>query len=208
MSDSTHQDPNRSLPDGIPAPPPPKPNIIDPSKSGPTYAFGTTEVKKGRGKTERTHPTDPYEPLKKRKGCGGCCGCLGGSLLLVVVLFIGVVAAVTYYGPGRFVKDGYTVVNLANTDGRVTTAPTEPTVYIGTFINYNVGVTEVPIAIIGQEVIISGTFLKEVSLTGSKVTALANSSFAGDLEVFAAEFFDKGISLTGELKGRVMRSLQ
>lgn len=208
MSDPTSQDPNSNLPDGIPAPPPPRPHIIDTANSGPTYAFGTTETKAGKKKKERTHPTDPYEPLKKRRGCGGCCGCLGGSLLLIVILFIGLVAAVAYYGPGRFVKDGYTLVNLANTDGRVTTAPTEPTVYIGNFINYSAGVTEVPIAIIGQEVIISGTFLKDVSITGAKVTALANSSFAGDLEVFAADFTDKGITLTGELKGRVMRSLQ
>jgi len=208
MSDPTSQDPNGNLPDGIPAPPPPRPNIIDTAKSGPTYAFGATETKGGKGKKERSHPTDPYEPLKKKKGCGGCCGCLGGSLLLMAVLFIGLIAAVAYYGPGRFVKDGYTVVNLGNTEAKVTTAPTEPTAYIGKFITYSAGVTEVPIAIIGQEVIISGTFLKDVSLTGAKVTALPNSNFAGNLEVFAADFFDKGITLTGELKGRVMRSLQ
>ncbi|MEQ1839903.1 MAG: hypothetical protein ABL994_05810 [Verrucomicrobiales bacterium] len=128
--------------------------------------------------------------------------------MLIVILFIGLVAAVAYYGPGRFVKEGYAVVNLGTTESRVTTAPTEPTVYIGTIITYSAGVTDVPIAIIGQEVIIGGTFLKDVSVTGAKVTALANSSFAGNLEVFAADFYDKGITLTGELKGRVMRSLQ
>lgn len=208
MNDMNSQDPESGLPDGIPAPPPPRPHILDPKNAGPTYAFGTDDANRSKSRKERTHPTDPYEPLKKKKGCGGCCGCLGGSVVVLILLFIALVAAVAIYGPGRFVKEGYTVVNLGREEAIVTTAPTEPTIYIGEVVTYSAGVTEVPIAIIGREIIISGSFLDDVSVTGAKVTALPNANFAGDLEVFAAEFFDKGITLTGELKGRVMRSLQ
>ena len=208
MSDTTQPPPpppapRSNLPEGIPAPPPPRPDLKDLKHEGPTYG---TEKSSKKNKKERTHPTDPYEPLKK-KGCG-CCGCLGGSLVAVVILFIALIGAVAYFGPGRFVADGYTVVNLEETESTVSTAPDKPTLYIGRTVVYNAPVTSVPVAIVGQEITVSGDFLKEVSLTGAKVTGLSNARFAGNLEVYAAEFFDQGITLQGELTGRVMKSLQ
>ena len=163
--------------------------------------------KKGKKTKDRNHPTDPYEPLKKKKGCGCCCGCLGGSLLVLVLLFIALVGAVAYFGPGRFVSEGYKVVNLTERETIITTAPEEPTIYLGRLVTYNAPVTNVPVAIVAQEITVSGDFLKEVSLTGAKVTGLANARFSGNLEVIAGEFYDKGITLKGNLTGRVMRSL-
>ncbi|HQZ26562.1 MAG: hypothetical protein KBF76_16710 [Verrucomicrobiales bacterium] len=196
------------IPEGVPSPPPPRPpDIIDPRKAGPTYV---TKEDKGKGKKqkERTHPTDPYQPLKKKKGCGGCCGCLGGSLLAIILLFVGFSVAITYWGPGRFVQQGFKVVNLGEAEATITEAPSEPTFYIGRSLTYTVPKTEVPIAIAAQEIVISGDFLKEVSLTGVKVTALSTARFAENLEIYAMEFFDKGVTLKGDLTGRVMKSLQ
>ncbi len=206
MSDPTPSDPGHILPGGIPAPPPPRPHIKDPSKEAPTYGSSDESKKKKKSK-DRNHPTDPYQPLKRRKGCGGCCGCLGGSLLVLVVLFIALVVAVAYFGPGRFVAEGYKVVNLREAETIIDVAPEEPTIYLGRLVTYNAPVTNVPVAIVAQEIIVSGDFLKEVSLTGAKVTGLANARFALDLEVIAAEFYDKGIELKGNLTGRVMKSI-
>lgn len=195
--------PRSNLPDGIPAPPPPRPDLKDLKHEGPTYGAEKSSKKK---KKERTHPTDPYEPLKK-KGCG-CCGCLGGSLVAVVILLIALIGAVAYFGPGRFVVEGYTVVNLEGAEASVITAPDQPTLYIGQAVTYNAPVTSVPVAIVAREITVSGDFLKKVSLTGAKVTGLSNARFAENLEVYAGEFFDQGITLKGELTGRVMKSLQ
>lgn len=204
MSDPTSPDPEHSLPDGIPAPPPPRlPDLKVPDKAEPTYG-NTDNSKKTR---ERNHPTDPYEALKKKKGCGGCCGCLGGSLLVIVLLFIALVGTVAYFGPGRYITEGYKVVTLTEPETIISTAPEEPTIYLGQIVSYNATVTNVPLAIVAQEIIVSGDFQKEVSLTGAKVTGLANARFAQDLEVLAAEFYDKGITLKGNLTGRVMKNL-
>ena len=195
--------PRSDLPDGIPAPPPPRPDLKNIKHEGPTY-----DSEKSSKKTkEHNHPTDPYKALKKKSGCGGCCGCLGGSLLLLVVLFIALVGAVAYFGPGRYITEGYKVVTLTEPETIITTAPGEPTIYLGRLVTYNAPVTNFPVAIVAQEIIISGDFLKEVSLTGAKVTGLANARFAEDLEVIAGEFYDKGITLKGNLTGRVMKSL-
>jgi hypothetical protein len=195
------------IPDGIPAPPPPRPpDIIDPRNSGASYA-AKEESKKGKKKKERTHPTDPYEPLKKKNGCGGCCGCLGGSLLAVIVLFVVLTGVIAYWGPGRFVQQGYKVVNLSEADSTITTAPSEPTFYLGQTVTYTAPTTDVPIAIAAQEIVVSGDFMKEVSLTGVKVTGLSTARFAENLEIYAMEFYDKGLTLKGELTGRVMKSL-
>lgn len=203
MSDPYPPDPGNTLPGGIPAPPPPRPDIKDPVKAGPTYGTDDGSKKKRKSK-DRNHPTDPYEPLKKKRGC---CGCLGGSLLVVVILFIALVGAVAYFGPGRFISEGYTVVNLKESETIISTAPTEPTIYLGRIVTYNAPLTNVPVAIVAQEIIVSGDFLKEVSLTGAKVTGLASARFAQNLEVIATEFYDKGIVLNGNLTGRVMKSI-
>lgn len=203
MSDASTPPPPNDLPDGIPAPPPPRPDLKDLKHEGPTYGSEKSSKQK---KKERSHPTDPYEPLKKKKGCG-CCGCLGGSLVAVVLLFLALAGAAVYFGPGRFVSEGYTVVNLEGSEATVGTAPEVPTLYIGQAVTYEVPVTSVPVAIVGREIIVSGDFLKAVSLNGVKVTGLNTARFAENLEVYAAEFSDQGITLKGELTGRVMKSL-
>ena len=102
--------------------------------------------------------------------------------------------------------EGYTVVNLEAIGSTVSTAPVVPTLYIGQTVTYNAPVTSVPIAIVGQEITVSGEFLKEVSLTGVKVTGFATARFEEGLEVYAAEFYDQGITLKGNLTGQVMKN--
>lgn len=207
MTDPETPAPKNGTPDGVP--PPPKPNILDPSKSGPTYQNPEKSRMKKRKKQGRSHPTDAY-PTREKKGCKGCCGCLGGSLLLIVLLFVGLSLVVGYYGPGRFIaKEGYKVVALDEEEvATVGEAPTEPTFYVGTNIIYNAPQTTVPIAILGTEITITGDFLEDVSLTAIKVTAGPDARFDEDLEIYAAEFRDKGVELKGELGGRVMKSLE
>jgi len=186
---------------------PPPPNILDPSKAGPTY----TDLEKGKEKRKkkgRNHPTDPYKPMKK-KGCGGCCGCLGGAALLLLVLVVATAATIGFFGPGRLIiQEDYEVVALKDESTTISEAPDKPTYYIGNAVTYDVRETEVPIAIFGTEVTVSGTFLDDVNLSGAKVTATENSRFSGNLEVWATEFYDKGIVLTGDLNGRVMKSME
>lgn len=191
---------------GPPSDVPPPPNIIDPSKAGPTY----TDLEKGKEKRKkkgRNHPTDSYNPMKK-KGCGGCCGCLGGSAAVIVLVLVGVIGWFGFSGPGRFfMQDDFEKVALKDETTTISEAPENPTLYIGNSVIYDVRETEVPIAIIGTDVTVSGDFLEDVSLTGAKVTATEGSRFAGDLEVWGAEFYDKGLILNGELKGGVAKSL-
>lgn len=197
-------------PQEVPPPPPimPVPDIIDPRKEGPTYGKDKKAGRKRKKDQKRNHPLDPYEPLKKKKGCNGCCGCLGGTLVILTIAFLALVFVVGWFGPGRHVKDGYEVVNLSEAVSEITEAPTVPTCYIGQSITYSVPQTDTPIAIIGSEVVISGYFSGDVSLTGAKVFAKASTAIGGDLEVYAAEFTDEGITLKGELKGGVMKNLK
>lgn len=204
MSDPSPSDPKRGLPEGIPAPPPPRPDLKDVSETGPTYAVGK-ETKKRKGRRERNHPTDPYEPLPKKRGC---CGCLGGSLVFLVLLAAGVIAAAFFSGPGRFVREGYAVVNLDSTETEILEAPVRATLYVGKGeVRYLVPETPVPVAVIAREVVAGGDFLDAASFTAVKVTASEEARFAKDLEVFAAEFTDLGMTLKGELRGRVIRNL-
>ncbi len=207
MSDNEQSESASGMPDGIPAPPPPKPNVIDPSADQPTYG-GSKSADKKRKKGNR-HPTDPYEPLKKKNGCGGCCGCLVGSGVLVAILFVALIAAVYFVGPGRYIAtEGYEPVTFQDPATTISEAPDKPTMYIGNNITYNAPTTNVAIAILGAEITVDGDFTEDVSLTGAKVTGAATARFAKDLEVFAAEFYDKGLFLKGNLTGRVMKSLQ
>ncbi len=207
MSDNEDKESASGMPDGIPAPPPPKPNVIDPSADQPTYG-GSKSADKKKKKGQR-HPTDPYDPLKKKKGCGGCCGCLVGSAVLSVILLVALSAAVYFVGPGRYItKDGYEPVTLEEQLATISEAPDKPTMYIGNNITYNAPRTDVPIAIFGTTITVDGDFTENVSLTGVKVTGTATARFAKNLEVFAAEFYDEGIFLKGKLSGRVMKSLQ
>jgi len=205
MSDPTPNEPNPGLPSGIPAPPPPRPNIKDPRDAGPTY--GTDAKGKKKKKSERSHPTDLYPPLKKRGG-KGCCGCLAGLVALLLLILVAGAAVVGWYGPGRYVSEGYTVVNLEDADATIDAAPTEPTFYIATgTLHYAAPITNVPVAFVGRELTIEGDFLDVASITGVKVTVTEKSRFAKDLEVIAAEFTDLGMTLKGQLIGRVIKNL-
>ncbi len=207
MSDPNSPDPNRDLPPSVPAPPPPRPDLKDPRLAGATYGTQGAAGSKGKKKKQR-HPTDAYPPLKRRRGGCGCGGCLGGTLLVLALLFVAGVVALGYFGPGRFVKEGYKVVNLESAEAIVETAPTEPTFYLaqGT-LTWRVPVTTVPVALCAREIHIEGDFHDEASVTGLKVTATEKARFAKNLEVVAAEFTDLGITLKGELTGHVMKNL-
>ena len=208
MSDPTPNEPNPGMPSGIPAPPPPRPNIKDPREAGPTYGTDLKGKKKKKKKSERTHPTDVYPPLRKRRGCGGCCGCLGGFAALALLLLVAGAVVIGWYGPGRYVSEGYKVVNLESAEASVDAAPTEPTFYIAPGkLHYSAPVTNVPVAFVGRELTIEGDFLDAASITGVKVTVTKTSRFAKDLEVIAAEFTDLGMTLKGDLTGRVIKNL-
>lgn len=193
------------MPSGIPAPPPPRPpDLRDPREQGPTYGGKEKKRKKKRG--ERTHPTDPYPKLKKR---GGCCGCIGGLFVTVLLVVITLVVLVGYFGPGRFVNEGYKVVNLRDENTTIDTAPSEATLYIAIGkVNWNVPVTEVPVAVIALELTVSGDFHESASFSAVKVTGTPEARFAKDLEIYTGEFTDQGITLKGKLKGRVVKNLQ
>lgn len=205
MSDDEKPTSESGMPDGIPAPPPPKPDVVDPSADQPTYG-GSKSAKKKRKKKGR-HPSDPYEPLKKKNGC---CGCVGGIGVLILVLVVALTAIVCLVGPGRyFAIEGYkTAITFQDPITVITEAPEKATIYMGQKITYNAPLTNVPIAIFGTEVTVNGDFTENVSLTGIKVKGEATARFAKDLEVFAGEYNDEGIFLKGNLTGRVMQSLQ
>lgn len=202
--------PGETTPPGIPQPPPiiPKPDLRDFRAAGPTYGAETSNHSKKR-KKERTHPTDPYAPLPKRRGCSGCGGCVGGLAILVILLVASIVGAWFWMGPGRFVSRGYTVVNLSGQESaEITTAPDKPTVFLAPgSLRYDVPVTQVPVAIYARELHVEGDFHDEASLNAVKITATPRARFAKDLEVNAAEFTDEGLTLKGELNGRVIRNL-
>ncbi|MDF1656547.1 MAG: hypothetical protein P1U58_02975 [Verrucomicrobiales bacterium] len=211
MSETSKTPGNSENPDSgdVPPPPPimPTPDIIDPLSQGPTYGGKEENSKRSRKDKKRSHPLDPYEPLKKRKGCRGCCGCIGGLLGLVVILIIALFVVVGWFGPGRYVFDGYEVVSFEEAQTKITVAPDKPTYYIGQSIEYSAPATNVPIAILGTEISFSGYFTENVSISGAKVFARAATKIDGDLEVYAAEFLDEGIELRGALKGSVMKNL-
>lgn len=209
MSDTDQkpeEEPEKASKEAPPSPPPimPTPDIVDGSKAGPTYGGDPTKQKAEKGK--RKHPLDPYAPLKKRKGCG-CCGCLGGGVAVIVALFLVLVLVIAWAGPARYLFRGYEVVNLEDEMTTITTAPTEPTYYLGQKIDYQAPATSVSIAILGTEVSLSGKFEKSVSVTAAKFFGKPSTAIAGDLEVYAAEFYDEGIQLNGELSGSVMKNI-
>lgn len=189
-------------PEGIPAPKTPVPDIVVPSINQPTYRNPSETGNKSR------HPLDPHPPLKKKNGCSGCCGCLGALTLISILSVIGLAVAIGYFGPGRYLSQGYTVVNLMDQpSSTIVAAPSVNTFYIGNIVHYEAPETTVGVAILGQEVTIRGIFRDQVSLMGSKVTGESGARFDKDLEIFAAEFTDQGVTVTGSVKGKVIRSL-
>lgn len=208
MSESSSSDPHQGLPPGITPPPPPKPDLKDSRKEGPTYASESSKKSRSKKKGESDHPTDAYAPLKKKGGCGGCCGCCGGAFGLALLAIIGLVVFIVWFGPGRFVSDGYKVVNLTEENAVIDTAPSEATFYIGQGkVHYQAPLTQVPVAFIAREALIEGDFHQEVSISAVKVELTPRSRFALDLEVLAIEFTDSGMTLNGKLKGRVGKNV-
>ncbi|MEM9016972.1 MAG: hypothetical protein AAGC68_08155 [Verrucomicrobiota bacterium] len=204
--DPSEKESSTDMPKGIPAPPTPKPNLHDNAKAGPTYGRGPEEKKKTKRKKKATHPTDLHHK-KKKKGCG-CLGCLGGSLLVLALLIVGLFLAVGWFGPGRFVTEGYSVVSVSEESYVISEAPEKPTYYIGSgSIEYNAPESVVPIAIAAREIVVIGTFYGDVSLTAPRVIAGEGSRFVTDLEVYAAEFIDEGITVEGNLEGSVLKNL-
>lgn len=203
------------MPEGIAPPPMPKPDLHDIIKEGPTYGEekkDSGKKKKKRGKKDKSggaHPLDRISingsgPMQSKKGC---CGCIGGCFVLVVLFFVAIFVIVGWVGPARHLVKGYEVVNHSDSPSvTISEAPDKPTAYLGTEIIYNAPQTKVPIAIYGQSITVSGDFWETATLTGAKVTATARARFAKDLEIWAAEFIDEGLTLKGELQGRVMQN--
>jgi len=187
------------LPEGIKAPP--DPDLLDQSTLGPTY---TLDSDGKRTKKVRSHPTDPYEPLKKKNGCGGCCGCLTGIGIIVAALFITLVVVISCFGPGKYAFAGYKVVILDDSEATITEAPTEAIWFIGNNVTYSVPETRFPVAISAAEITIGGQFYQAVSLFANQVNGKPTAYFNRDLEVYANIFNDEGISLKGNLTGRVI----
>ena len=189
------------LPEGIKAPPPPDPDLLDQTTLGPTYALDADGKRTKKG---RSHPTDPYEPIKKRSGCGGFCGCLTGIGIIVTAVFITLIVVVSCFGPGKYAFAGYKMVVLDEAEATITEAPTEATWFIGNKITYSVPETRFPVAISAAEVTIGGQFYQAVSLSAKKVNGKPTAYFNRDLEVYANIFNDEGITLKGNLTGRVI----
>lgn len=206
MSPTEPTDPNRDLPPGVPPPPPPRPDLKDIREVGPSYRNEPGKRRQKKKKKDRSHPTDAYPPLKTKGSCG-CGGCFGGAALALILVLGGLAASIGWYGPGRFVSRGYEVVN-AGPDAVIEVAPTQATVYLSQGkIDWQVPVTTVPVALIAREIHVVGDFHDEASLTAVKATATERARFAKNLEVRALEFTDLGLTLKGELRGRVMKNL-
>ncbi len=203
------------MPEGIPAPPLPKPDSFDLKD----LDEGSSEVyskKAGKGKKieakERSHPTDVYnKSVNASKGGGagkkacGCLGCLGVVALAICAL----IGGLFYYCAGDLMTRGYKVVQLPTGEQTLNVSPTEPTFYIGTMgtkVTYDVANTESPIAILAAEIVVSGDFLENASFRAIKVIGKDNARFAKDLNIIAAEFSDEGVSIRGDLTGRVIQN--
>jgi hypothetical protein len=202
------------MPEGIAPPPMPKPDLHDIIKEGPTYGEEKMDrkKKKRRGKKDASgggHPLDRVSingrgPMQSKKGC---CGCIGGCFVLVVLFFVALFVVVGWIGPARHLMKGYEVVNHFDSPTvTISEAPDKPTAYLGNEIIYNAPQTKVPVAIYGQNITVSGDFWETATLTGTKVTAMTTARFAKDLEIWAAEFIDEGLTLKGELQGRVIQN--
>lgn len=206
MENDSEPSPKDSLPPGIPPPPPPRPDLRDFRGEGATYGERDEPGKRGkRGKKDKSttprHPTDPYEPLKKPRRL---LARLVVVFAILVLLAAGAAALLVFAGPGRYVRAGYEVVKLRSEEAVIDAAPDRATLYLGPGkISYSAPRTIVPVAFLAREVALSGDFHEEVSITCAKTALPPQARFAKDLEVYALEFRDGGITLKGRLKGRV-----
>lgn len=181
------------MPEGVPEPPAllPKPDKFDSDEP----------EKKPKKKKKQRHPLDTYQPLKDRKrGMGRCCGCLAIFSFLALLIASGVL----YWQFGHLIS--YERVHLKDAETLISEAPDKATLYFGQKIVYAAPPTEVEICIIAKEIQITGHFLENVSLIAAQVVAEKGTRFAKDLDVKADEFTDRGITLKGELTGRVQKS--
>tara|TARA_B100001093_G_scaffold95816_2_gene87879 strand:- start:36442 stop:37131 length:690 start_codon:yes stop_codon:yes gene_type:complete len=208
MSDSSNDSSNSpeekkdsQIPEGAKSPPPPDPDLLDTSTLGPTYSKNQDGKRSGTG---RNHPTDPYDPIKKKTGCGGFCGCLAGLGIILGAVLITLLVVISCFGPGKYAVAGYKVVILGKAESTITVPPEEAIWYIGQDIIYSVPETRFPVAISAAEITIGGEFYQDVSLTAKQVNGKSTARFNRDLEVFANRFTDEGITLRGELTGRVI----
>jgi len=202
------------MPEGIPAPPLPKPDSFDLKDlnegSSQTYSKKIGKGKK-EGKKERSHPPDLYNKSREANSGGGkgkACGCLG-CLGVIFLLICAAVGGLFYYCAGDLMSQGYKVVRLSPGEQTLNVSPTEPTFYVGTMetkVSYNVANTEAPIAILAGEITVSGDFLEEASFRAVKVTGKENARFAKELNIIAAEFKDEGVTIRGNLTGRVIQN--
>ena len=212
---SEDRDPDLEMPEGIAPPPMPKPDLHDVAKEGSTYGDQNSSSKKGKtgqkAKKKSSHPLDTVATSDKlptnKSGGKACCGCILGGLLLIVVISVTLLWAVSNIGPGRPLKENYEVVNHTNKETvTITEAPDSATYYIGNEIVYEAPVTKAPVSFFGTTVRLNGDYHENVTVTGAKVTCTASARFAKDLEIWAGKFIDQGITLKGELKGRVIQN--
>ena len=212
---SEDRDPDLEMPEGIAPPPMPKPDLHDIVKESPTYGGQNSSSKKGKAgkkaKKRSSHPLDTVATPDKlptdKSGGKACCGCILGGLLLIVVLSVILLWAVSNIGPGRPLKENYEVVNHTDKETvTITEAPDAATYYVGNRIVYEAPVTKAPVSFFGKTVHLNGDYYENVMVTGAKVTCTASARFAKDLEIWAGKFIDEGITLKGELKGRVMQN--
>jgi hypothetical protein len=209
---SENRDPDLEMPEGIAPPPMPKPDLHDIIKEGPTYGEQDSSSKKGKaGKKKSSHPLDtvatPDKLPTNKSGGNACCVCVLVGLLLIALLAVTLVWAFFNIGPGRPLKEDHEVVNHTDKETvTITEAPDAATYYVGNRIVYEAPVTKAPVSFFGKTVHLNGDYYENVMVTGAKVTCTGSARFAKDLEIWAVEFIDEGITLKGELKGRVIQN--
>ncbi len=177
----------------IPTLPPPKP--FQAAAENATYGGGLSREKfESKNKRKRKDPSSQLRPASKHLFSKILVTLLIAAILLVTVLL--------YLGPGRFVAKGYHIVNLGATPDIIIEAPTSPTCYLSSgTIRYQVPITQTAVAFIAQEIIVEGDFYEQASLTALKIAASSKARFAKDLELYAIEFLNGGITLKGRLSG-------
>lgn len=179
----------------IPTLPPPKP--FQAAAENATYGGGLSREKfesKNKHKRKRKDPSSQLRPASKHLFSKILVTLLIAAILLVTVLL--------YIGPGRFVAKGYRIVNLGATPDIIIAAPTSPTCYLSSgTIRYQVPITQTSVAFIAREIIVEGDFYEQTSLTALKIAASSKARFAKDLELYAIEFLNGGITLKGQISG-------
>lgn len=213
-------DPIFGMPEGIAPPPMPKPDLHSIVEEGPTY--GKSGGDGGKSKKEKRkkknsepegyrHPLDSVaapgqQPKQARKGC---CGCIAGIFAFFILISIAITVVVGWFGPARPILDGYEIVNHTGEETVViSTAPEGPTYYFGNELVYEPAVTDVPVAFAGRLVMLGGEFREPVTAAAAKVVGTERASFAKDLSIWAGEFVDEGVQLSGELRGRVFQNTE